>query len=108
MDIQKLADVQGLDLEDFLEIADLLVTTTRDDIRKIRDALAAGDAGAAGSAAHSIKGAAGNMGFMNLSDAAKAIEMQARSNDMGSIAAELEGLAAMLENIATNLGQGQA
>lgn len=82
MDIKELSSNLGIDEEDFIELAQLLIDTTLNDIDKIKTSLAADDAQGASMAAHSIKGASGNLGFMELSDIAKEMEMEAKAGQL--------------------------
>jgi HPt (histidine-containing phosphotransfer) domain-containing protein len=85
MDFKKMASSLGIDEEEFIELTGLLITTSLADLEALDRAVGINDwAGAAG-AAHSIKGAAGNMGFLDLSARAAGIETRARSGDLTGI-----------------------
>ncbi len=103
MNLKEMAEGQGLTREEFVEIVDLLVDTTRTDIHKIRSALAAGDLQAVAEAAHSIKGAAGNMGFMNLSAVARDVESQATGEKAEALQATIDDLISQLRIVETSL-----
>ena len=90
MDIKKLAKSQGLTVAEFCEIGEILITTTTADIKKIQDAIGPQEAVVIGRAAHSIKGAAGNMGFFELSETAQLIEKMASDNKLGRIIEQVE------------------
>ena len=78
MDIKKLADKLGLDEAEYMELIELFVATGHSDIEKIQAAVQASDPEGAANAAHSIKGAAGNLGLMNFHARAKQFEAEAR------------------------------
>ena len=101
MDIKKLSDIHGLTVEEFSEIVDVFIITAKKDIEKMRVAADTGDAVLAGEAAHSLKGAAGNLGFTEMSEMAKLAEMDAENNELGKIKNSLPFLADQLEYIAT-------
>ncbi|MDP3285636.1 MAG: Hpt domain-containing protein [Desulfobacterales bacterium] len=78
MNFEKLAGEIGFDNEDYLELIELFINTTTDDIAKLKTAINNGDFNAAENAAHSIKGAASSLGLMEISDEAKKIEYAAK------------------------------
>lgn len=104
MEFRDLAANLGIDEEDFLELAELFVSTTQEDIIKIEKSLLSNDTGGAAAAAHSIKGAAGNMGFMSLSDIAKTMESEAKSGNLGNFSQLLARLNQELDPIEKKIG----
>ena len=82
MDFQELASRLGIDEEDFMELVELFVTTTRSDIEKIKKGFNENDCTTAAAASHSIKGAAGNLGFDEMFELSKRMEMQAKSGSL--------------------------
>ncbi|HKJ97714.1 MAG TPA: Hpt domain-containing protein [Desulfotignum sp.] len=77
MDYKYLADQLDMDETEFLELVALFVDTTRTDLKKIRQGVSCGDFSRAAAAAHSIKGAAGNLGFTRMADLARKMETAA-------------------------------
>ncbi len=82
MDFKDLASRLGLDEEDFVELAELFVTTTLSDIDKIKKGIAENNTADAAAASHSIKGAAGNLGFNDIFELTKKMEAQAKEGDL--------------------------
>jgi len=82
MDFQGLAARLGIDDEDFMELVDLFITTTLSDIGKIKKGVQEANSQDTAAASHSIKGAAGNLGFDEIFELAKSMEMQAKSGDL--------------------------
>jgi len=82
MDFKKFAETLGLEEDEFAELAELFLDTCIGDLEKLDAAIADGNAQEAAKAAHSIKGAAGNLGFLDLSDIAKDIEIAARNGSV--------------------------
>ncbi len=74
MSFEELASRLGIDTEDFIELVELFITTTRSDMDKIRQAMDGNNTSDAAAAAHSIKGAAGNLGYEGIADIAKIME----------------------------------
>jgi HPt (histidine-containing phosphotransfer) domain-containing protein len=80
MNLTALATNIGLEEDEFLELVDLFVETANSDMTKLRSAVSQGATEQTVEAAHSIKGAAGNLGFQDIYDLAKQIEMNARQH----------------------------
>ena len=99
MDFDVLASRLGIDREDFIELAELFVTTTQGDMDKIRQAMAAEDPAGAAAAAHSIKGAAANLGFENMADLAKTMEFQGKDGDLNGFDAYMDDMGKMLQGL---------
>ena len=92
----------GDDEELLVELLDLLRMSSADDLGRIKEAAAAGEAEAMGDAAHSIKGAAASMGVVALRDVAYEIEKKGRNGDLDgarSHIAELQGIIAELDSL---------
>jgi HPt (histidine-containing phosphotransfer) domain-containing protein len=82
MDFKHLASKIGFDEEDFMELVELFITTTLSDLEKIKQGVSTNHPEDAAAASHSIKGAAGNMGFDYMFALAKKMEVQARSGSL--------------------------
>jgi HPt (histidine-containing phosphotransfer) domain-containing protein len=80
MNLRQLAEDLGLEEDEFMELAELFIETGLSDLDNLRYAALEGNATVAASAAHSLKGAASNLGFMEIHDAAKKIEKNLRNN----------------------------
>ena len=85
MELQKLAERLGLDLEDIRELLELYVETTTSDIAELKGAIEAKDAQLAHAKAHSIKGASGNLGLDEMYNLAKEIDDRARVNSLDGL-----------------------
>jgi len=81
MEIKELAENLGLSEEEFKELLELFMETGQSDLDKLESGIEGGNAEAAIVAAHSIKGASGNLGLMDIYDIAKEAEEKAREND---------------------------
>ena len=100
MDIKALAENLGLEEDEYLELADLLVDTGMVDLSKMESAIREGDTDTAAKAAHSIKGASGNLGIMDMYELAKTIEAELRNNNLASAQNQLKELREKLETLA--------
>jgi len=86
MNFRQLAENLGLEEDEFLELAGIFVDTSGSDLSRLQSAIDEENVQKVLEAAHSIKGASGNMGFMEISSVAKEIEDKARDNRLEGIA----------------------
>jgi histidine phosphotransfer protein HptB len=101
MDFKALAENLGLEEDEYLELVELLVDTGMVDLSNMESAITAGDTDAAAKAAHSIKGASGNLGIMDIYELAKTIEAGLRNNNVASVEDQLKEIKEKLETLAT-------
>jgi len=85
MELEKLAQRLGLDVEDIRELLELYVETTTSDLAELKGAIKAKDAELAHAKAHSIKGASGNLGLDEIYELAKEIDDIARVNALDDL-----------------------
>jgi histidine phosphotransfer protein HptB len=82
MNFKQLAAELGLEQDEFSELLAIFIETSEADLVKIQEGIDDGDAGRVADAAHSIKGASANLGFMDMSSEAKSLEQRARDNSL--------------------------
>ncbi len=99
MNVKKLAENLGLEEDEYLELIELFVDTGRADFQKIEAGLADGDADQVMRSAHTLKGAAGNLGLMEISDLSRSIEESASNNTLDGLDQALSTLRAHFESI---------
>jgi len=80
MELEKIAEKLGLDVEDIQELLELYVETTTTDLNDLKGAIEANNMELAHAKAHSIKGASGNLGLDEMFELAKEIDDRAREN----------------------------
>ncbi len=85
MNFQELAENLGLEIDEYRELIELFIDTGAADFRKIQEGMAGGDSEQVSRSAHTIKGAAGNLGLMDVSDTAKIIEDRATNNQLNGL-----------------------
>ena len=73
-----MAEDIGLDEDEFLEMTELYLETSNSDLSKLQAAVKEKHMEEIVERAHSLKGASGNMGFMEIYEVAKEIELNAR------------------------------
>ncbi len=100
MNIKELAEELGLEEEEYLELIELFLDRSMSDLNELNTAVETKDAEKAASVAHSIKGAAGNLGLMELYEEAKKIEAQAREGSLEGVVEFAQTVLNGLEEIA--------
>ncbi len=100
MNSQELAENLGLEYYEYLEIVELFLETSSLDLSELQAAIDEENTQKVAEAAHSIKGASGNIGFMDLFEVAKGVEMKARENSLEGISDSVQILKSKLDEIA--------
>ena len=86
--------------EEFLkELVVFFIETTKSDLEKLKTAIEAGDNEVARAAAHSIKGAAGNLGFQGMWEMAKEVENLSREGAFDEARKGFEDLQCLLVKV---------
>ncbi len=104
MDIKAAADALGLDEDEFSEIVELFIDTAQSDIDKLKEGFDKGDAEMAANAAHSLKGASGTLGFMDISGIAKIAEEDAKNKDLDKLADSVAKLNECFQQLVSDFG----
>ena len=99
MDFKDLASGLGLDEGDVKELVELFVTTTLSDIDKIKKGVRENNSLDAAAAAHSIKGASGNLGFDDISGLTRDMEMQAKKGNLDNFEKYIKDLENRMDTI---------
>ena len=100
MNIKELAENLGLEEDEYLEILELFLDTGMVDIDKLRSAIEEENAEEAAQAAHSLKGASGSLGLMEIYDLAMKSEEEARNNSLDGLAEYVQTLKEQLNSLA--------
>jgi HPt (histidine-containing phosphotransfer) domain-containing protein len=99
MNFKELGEALGLDEQEYMELIELFVTSGGADFQRLKTALAASDLDQVARSAHTIKGAAGNLGLMDLHETAKHIEHDAGQHRVDGLAEAVKTLASQLDAI---------
>jgi HPt (histidine-containing phosphotransfer) domain-containing protein len=105
MDFKKMAEELGLENEEFLEMLGLYVSTGRHDLARLREAFETNHFLGVAEAAHSLTGASSNLGFAEIAEIAKGVELKAREEMLGSAGAAINLIEEGLREIADSLEQ---
>ena len=103
MNLKELANRLEIGEEECLELLNLFKKTAVSELRNLESALEKKDAPVVERMAHSIKGAAGILGLLEIRDAAKRIGTAARTNRVEEIEVDLRIIKEKLEMIAEAL-----
>jgi HPt (histidine-containing phosphotransfer) domain-containing protein len=103
MDFKAMGANLGLEEDEFRELVELFMETGQNDYASMRTALASGDSETVAQHAHTLAGASGNLGIMDLHAAAKNIERAALENRLSDIDAPAAELGTMFSALATFL-----
>ena len=98
MRLDEIAKNLDLDIEDIKELLELYVETTASELKELKIALDAKKIEEVHKRSHSIKGASGNLGIMEIYDIVKKIDDLAREN-------KCDGLDAMVEELSIKFNQ---
>jgi histidine phosphotransfer protein HptB len=97
MNFKELGANLGLEEDEYRELVSLFVMTGGKDFETLRQAVVAGDADTAMRSAHTIKGAAGNLGLKDVSALARVIEDRAMKKDLNSLDQSLQMLKSQID-----------
>ena len=95
----------GLEKDEFLELVEVFLESTESDLAQLQSAISSGNAQEVVEAAHSIKGAAGSLGFSHAQELAKTIEMNAKEQILHGCAKNADDIKTELATIAKLLEQ---
>lgn len=100
MEFNRLAEELGVGVDVFMELVDAWINSTEEDIQALESA--GGDSGikTVVDHAHKIKGASFQLGFNEIAEIARDIELRARSGSVEGLGESLERLKAMRDRIA--------
>jgi HPt (histidine-containing phosphotransfer) domain-containing protein len=104
MNCKELGHKIGLDEDEYLELVMLFLDTGRADYDRLKTAFEAGDAQQVARSAHTISGAAGNMGIMNVHEVAKRIELAAVEDQLNSVCGDVDTLNELFDEIVELVG----
>lgn len=99
MNFKELGANLGLEEDEYRELIELFVTTGSADFENIQSGFANSDADQIMRSAHTIKGAAGNLGLMDVSDVAKTIEDSAMEHQLDNLESAITQLKSQFASI---------
>lgn len=100
MNFKELGARLGLEEDEYRELIELFVESGSADFERLQEAVASNDHEQIARSAHTIKGAAGNLGLMDVHDVAKKIEETAVDNRKDAMNRALETLGTQFQAIA--------
>lgn len=103
MKLKELAENLEMGVDEFLEMMRLFLETSASDLNQWQSGIDEGNSKKIMTAAHSIKGAAINLGLVEIYEVAKETEMEARDNHLGGATRGMTSLREKLDQIAESL-----
>jgi len=103
MNFRALAENLDMEEGEFLEMMGLFLKTSISNLSQLQAAIDQGDGQKAMIAMHSIKGAALNLGLMEIYEVARKTEMEARENNLNEVAMATRVIREKLDRIAESL-----
>ena len=100
MDFKEMAENLDLEENEFMELIALFVESGISDLGKLESAFEMGKTEDAANAAHSLKGAAVNLGLMDIHAMADKLEVDARDGRLEESVTLVQILRAALDNVA--------
>jgi HPt (histidine-containing phosphotransfer) domain-containing protein len=94
MDFKHLANELGVGEDIFIELVDSWINSTGEDIATLEAVRGASDINKAVDHAHKIKGASFQLGFNEIAEVARSIELRARAGNLDGLAEAIAGLKA--------------
>ncbi|MBF0413542.1 MAG: Hpt domain-containing protein [Desulfamplus sp.] len=105
MNLKEMASNIGVDEGDFIELLEMLVDVSLTDIKNFEAGVNTGNYIDAAMSAHSIKGAAGNLGMTDISTTAAELEKAAKSSDQSQMPEKVDFLKKELSRLSDALKQ---
>lgn len=99
MNVKEMAENIGLEEDEFRELVELFIETAGSDFDRLKTALNEGDAEKVARCAHTINGAAGNLGIMNIHEVAKRIELAAGEKQLDAVSDDMGHLETLFDAI---------
>jgi HPt (histidine-containing phosphotransfer) domain-containing protein len=99
MDLKALGENLGLEEDEFIEIVEIFLEAAYADVRRMEEAFRSRNTEEASEAAHSLKGSAANLGFMEIADLAAELEAEARKKSIAGVDAAIPLFEKMLGQI---------
>ncbi len=99
MNIKELAEDLGLEEDEYIELIELFIDRGMSDLDELEAAVGTGDSEKAMNAAHSIKGASGNLGLMEFYGTAKKMEDEAKDGNLEGVSGSIQVLQKEMEGI---------
>jgi HPt (histidine-containing phosphotransfer) domain-containing protein len=103
MKLKELAENLEMEVDEFLEIMELFLETSAFDLNQLEAGIEEGDGQRVIIAAHSIKGAAVNLGLLEIYEAARKTEMEARENNLNGATVAARAIKEKIDQITEDL-----
>ncbi len=102
MNFTALAENLGLEQDEYTELVELFVETGKPQLIELRGAVKEQDGESIRKIAHSLKGASGNLGLMEISQEARKIEEQSVSENFKGVSDSIGKMEKWIETLSAN------
>jgi HPt (histidine-containing phosphotransfer) domain-containing protein len=99
MNFKELGENLGLEEDEYRELIDLFIESGSADLQRLQTAMAENNVDQIIRSAHTIKGAAGNLGLKDIQETAGGIEKNAMGNQLGDLAQAIQTLGTQFKTI---------
>jgi len=103
MNITILSKRLGLEEDEFMELVELFLETGKSDLVQLEVAVQEENIEEVVKSSHSIKGASGNLGFKEIFEVAKGVELNARQNSLDGASEAVGTIKKQLDQIAKEI-----
>jgi HPt (histidine-containing phosphotransfer) domain-containing protein len=108
MKLKELAENLEMEVDEFLEIMELFLKTSAFDLNQLESGIEEGDGKRVIIAAHSIKGAAANLGLLEIYEVARKTEMEARENNFNGATVAARAIKEKIDRIAEDFFEDES
>ena len=99
MNFKVLAEKLGLDEEEYIELLELLVSTSNAALEKLQAAVEKDDIEEVAKIGHSLKGSLSSLGLTNISETARMIEKDAKKGSLKETSKGIEDIREKLDQL---------
>jgi len=108
MKLKELAENLEMGVDEFLEMIELFLETSASDLNQWQSGIDEGDGKKVMIAAHSIKGAAANLGLLEIYEVARKTELEARENNLNGAIVAARAIKEKIDQMAEDLFEAES
>jgi len=105
MNFKVQAEKMGLNEEEYVEIVNLFIKSTDHNLCQMRSAVETGDTSKIHQETHSLRGAALNLGFLEIYEIVERMALRVRENSWHGLSADIEVIQGRIDRIAKLVGK---
>ena len=105
MDFNALAENLGLEKDEYIELVELFIETGKPQLIELNGAVEKKNGDHIRKIAHSLKGASGNLGLMEIYEESKKMEEQSSSQNYRELAESIEKIECFMKTLSKNVAE---